>query len=254
MEQASVSGSQENRRAQWVRDCSACGSGHASNTSINTTNRSRSPNAPVGGSAAPLQGGLAHGLFQQPERRQVLGRAPGDEAGPVTASAELERQRPELRRGQPAQEVQGQPSEPGAGRQQEQPDRTGIGKPVSASGRRSAGPGRRMARESSGRNALRWGQRVSAVDRSGLTDRGEAEKGLDPATIGGDGMAAPGVAYRRWCPSAGAVERPAIRASGEEIVAVPGHGSLDCHIHGVGDVTWMPGNEERFRRLPGSWR
>ena len=41
---------------------------------------------------------------------------------------------------------------------------------------------------------------------------------------------------------------------GEGIGAVPEQVSSGCHIHGVGDVTWMPRNEERFRPLPGSWR
>ena len=57
----------------------------------------RSPYALVGGSFVPLQCGLAHGFLQGLERREILGRAPGDEAGLVAVSSELERQRPELR-------------------------------------------------------------------------------------------------------------------------------------------------------------
>ena len=70
----------------------------------------------------------------------------------------------------------------------------------------------------------------------------------------GDGLPAPGVPYRRCCPSVGAVEWPTIRVSGEGIGAVPGQVLSGCQIQGIGDVTWMPRNEERFRRLPGSWR
>ena len=77
---------------------------------------------------AALQRRVAHRLLEQPERRQVLGRAPGDEAGPVAAAPEPERQRPERHPGQPVEEVERQPGEPRAGCQQEQPGRIGAEK------------------------------------------------------------------------------------------------------------------------------
>ena len=80
--------------------------------------------------------------------------------------------------------------------------------PVSAQDGDWRAQGQKMARESFGRNALRCGQRVSAVDRSGLSKPGEAKKGLDPGgpTIRGDDLPVPGAPCRRWRPSVNAVE------------------------------------------------
>ena len=82
--------------------------------------RSSPPSAPVGGSAASLQGSLAHGFLQRPERREILGRTPGDEARPVVLPAEARGQRswPGLR--QPVEQLQRQPCEPGPGRHREE--------------------------------------------------------------------------------------------------------------------------------------
>ncbi len=68
----------------------------------------------------PVDRAVAQRLFEQAERLEVLGGAPGDEAGASAAPAEGERQRPEPRRGQPVEVVERQPGEPGPGRHREQ--------------------------------------------------------------------------------------------------------------------------------------
>ena len=68
----------------------------------------------------PLDRAVAQRLFEQAEGLQILGGAPGDEAGAAAAPAEGERQRPEPRRGQPVEVVERQPGEPGPGRHREQ--------------------------------------------------------------------------------------------------------------------------------------
>ena len=60
--------------------------------------------------SAPAERGVAHGLFQQPEGRQVLGRTAADDVGPVTLESEPGRERPERGCGEPVEEV-----EPAAG-------------------------------------------------------------------------------------------------------------------------------------------
>ena len=70
--------------------------------------------------ANPSQRRVAHGLFQRPERRQVFGRAPGDEARAVAVSSDVDRQGPDEAGGQPFQQFRREPGEPRAGRQGKQ--------------------------------------------------------------------------------------------------------------------------------------
>lgn len=68
---------------------------------------------------------IAHAFLKRPERRQVLGRTPGDEASPLAVAAEGGWQGPELRVVQPFGEAQGQAGELWAGGHQEQAGRAG---------------------------------------------------------------------------------------------------------------------------------
>ena len=68
----------------------------------------------------PSQRGVAHGLLQRPERRQVFGRAPGDEARAVAVAPDVHRQGPDGPAGQAVQQFQREPGEPGAAGQDEQ--------------------------------------------------------------------------------------------------------------------------------------
>ena len=56
--------------------------------------------------SAPAKRGVAHGLFQQPEGRQVLGRTAADDVGPVALASEPGRERPERGCGEPVEEVE----------------------------------------------------------------------------------------------------------------------------------------------------
>ena len=73
----------------------------------------RPPRCPYPGMA-----GVAQRRLEGAEGLQVLGRAPGDEAGAVTAAAEGERQGPERGSGRPVEQVGRQPGEPRAGGEQ----------------------------------------------------------------------------------------------------------------------------------------
>ena len=64
--------------------------------------------------AVPPERRVAHGLLQRPERRQVLGRAPGDETRAVAVAPEFDRQRPDETAGQTVQQLRREPCEPGA--------------------------------------------------------------------------------------------------------------------------------------------
>jgi len=55
----------------------------------------------TGESGAAPERGVAHRLFEHAEGLEVLGGAPGNEAGAVAAAAEGERQGPERRSGYP---------------------------------------------------------------------------------------------------------------------------------------------------------
>ena len=68
----------------------------------------------------PLDRAVVQRLFEQAEGFQVLGGAPGDEAGAAAVPSKGERQRPEPRHGQPVEVVERQPGEPGPGRHREQ--------------------------------------------------------------------------------------------------------------------------------------
>ena len=68
---------------------------------------------------------VAHRLSEQPERRQVLGRAPGDEAGPVAVASEAHRQGPEVAV-ECMQELQRQPGEIRTGRHRKRSGGTGA--------------------------------------------------------------------------------------------------------------------------------
>ena len=150
---------------------------------------------------AALQRRVAHRLLEQPERRQVLGRAPGDQAGRAAAAPEPERQGPEGRPGQPVQEVERQPGEPGAGSEQEQPGRIGaedglhppagpcverVQDPVR--GRAAAGGGRRGAAVIDPRPGHEVADRGSAGQQGmlGMGDdpRGRVEDAFAPEECG----------------------------------------------------------------------
>ena len=71
--------------------------------------------AEVAGSSLETQRRVAHGLLRRPERRQVLCRAPGDEArAAITEAADIDRQGADEAAGQASQELHREPGEPRA--------------------------------------------------------------------------------------------------------------------------------------------
>lgn len=66
---------------------------------------------------------VAHGLFECAKRRQVFGRASGDEARAVAKAADVDRQGLDGPAGQAFEQIQREPNEPGAAGEGEQASR-----------------------------------------------------------------------------------------------------------------------------------
>ena len=100
------------------RSTRALGAAPASG-SRRTSQNSTTPGPPAR-SVVPPEGYVPHGLLESPEGRQVLGRAPCDEAGAVAEAADLDRHRLDEFAGQAPKQFDREPGEPGASCQRDE--------------------------------------------------------------------------------------------------------------------------------------